>query len=789
MRGSAPISEIADESYISLALENWLLQASLPAPATQALARLAQNLETNHRDKWMLDFLHSKTSPTANMLLLDAIRANYSGNADSARQAAGRAEQIYLREGNQAGALRSEFERVYALRRGSQSAKCLQLAAVVARSSAKLRYLWIEIQTTIEQSSCEGMRGEADAAWVLAGTAIEKAISAKYHILHLRALGLRGNLDMVEGRSDASWINNEEALHRFWEDAFPDERGFQLYYNLQVDAEKNGAIYLALTLQRETLTMIAGHARIDFEAMAHFRMAGAAQTVGDIVTARWEVARYKELIAKLPLSDARALYEAYCEIGLARLSILSGNVEEARQHLTNAAPVASPTQNAMLRLEFLKTSADLDHISKSVTDEQKHLGEITAIANEGFNSLKSVTDRWRWSRVVEEAYRRIFEIDLSSPHSSGRALGYWEVYRQLESSPSLPPKDSAARANIEHLAEGRVSRLHDTTLVSFAVLSGSVVAWIADDRGIHEIALPVNPPQLKEEARRFYSLCSDPHSSIEKVNASGLRLYQWLIAPLEGVLANDRTLQIEPDGVLGLVPWTALRTPDGSYWGSQRTMAISTGLFSSSADARPHEKTAVKNVTIAIPNSLRLNGQNYLQPANADEEATELAKLYPATKELRGNAATGANIVREIPQAEVFEFAGHAVTREHGGELVVHAEDEAGILSGASLAVLNLKKTRLVVLSACSTAAERDADRDPNGLVRALLNAGAGHVIATRWDVDSRSTAEVMKLFYRSFKTGMTEAQSLQAARRALSANEEFAHPYYWAGSELYSVN
>jgi CHAT domain-containing protein len=143
-------------------------------------------------------------------------------------------------------------------------------------------------------------------------------------------------------------------------------------------------------------------------------------------------------------------------------------------------------------------------------------------------------------------------------------------------------------------------------------------------------------------------------------------------------------------------------------------------------------------------------------------------------------------MVRELPRTDIFEFAGHAVTREHGGELILSSRSGAEILSGSRLAELHLDKTRIVVLAACSTAAEEDVDRDPNGLVRTLLNAGAGSVLATRWDVDSDATAKGVEQFFRSFKTGKSKSQALQAAREKLQADDKFTHPYYWAGIELF---
>jgi CHAT domain-containing protein len=262
-------------------------------------------------------------------------------------------------------------------------------------------------------------------------------------------------------------------------------------------------------------------------------------------------------------------------------------------------------------------------------------------------------------------------------------------------------------------------------------------------------------------------------------------LYKSLIAPIEKTLAQGREIQIEPDSGLGIVPWSALRTPENQYLGSRRVITISAGLFSTGADAQEHAKPAIRT-TIAIPGSLRLNGQDYPEPPQAEEVAQELRRLYRGAKALRGTNATAANVLQELPQADIFEFAGHAVTREHGGELVVQGKSEAEMISGTTLAGLRLPRTRLAVLSACSTGSGRDPDRDPNGLVRALLNAGADRVIATRWDVDSKATAEGMMLFYRSYKAGATEAEALRTAREKLRSRNEYAHPYFWAGVELF---
>jgi CHAT domain-containing protein len=786
LNNNQPISQIEDESYLNIAIDKWLLNPDSSSRNQLVLGRLALSLQSNHNDMWLSEFLHSGVSKRGNALLIDAVRANYSGDADRALQSSVHAKQVYLDQGNTAGALLSQFQQLYSLRRHSMSEECLKKAENLIQASSRRHYRWIEIQATIEKGSCAGMRNQSDVAWAMAATAAKKATDAKYQVLYLRALGLRGNLDMIEGRSDAAWIENENALRQFWGSTFPDDRAFQLYYNLQSNAEKNGALYLALILQRETLNMIAGRSRFDFEAMAHFRMAGAAQSVGDIGTARTEMKLYKNQITQISASSARDLYEAYCEVGLARLAVSSEHIDEARQHLTLAAPVASQNQNSMLRLEFLQASVDLDFLTHNTQGEKRHLEEIALIANAGFRSLKSAADRWRWRRVVERTYRRLLEIELASTHSTAHALGYWELYRQLESAPSLTDIHFEAE-NIENRALAQVAQMHDSTLISFAVLHDNLAAWVADDRGIKEFKLNGSLQDLKGEVRRFYSLCSDPNSSIEKVNASGLRLYRLLIAPMEETLAPGRTLHIEGDGFLSMVPWAALRNHGQSYFGTVWAFTISPGLF-----ARPGvevaPRTTVRKVTIVIPDSVKVGGHTLLHLVNADDEAIQLKLLYPHTEVLRGNEVTVANVIDQLRESDIFEFAGHAVTREHGGELIMPGGDAADILSSATLQSLHLERTKLVVLSACSTAAEQDADRDPNGLVKAFLNTGVSNLIATRWDVDSRATAVTMNHFYSSLQAGEAEPMSLRKARSESTKNG-LAHPFYWAAFELFSSN
>ena len=72
------------------------------------------------------------------------------------------------------------------------------------------------------------------------------------------------------------------------------------------------------------------------------------------------------------------------------------------------------------------------------------------------------------------------------------------------------------------------------------------------------------------------------------------------------------------------------------------------------------------------------------------------------------------------------------------------------------------------------------------GLTRGFMYAGAPRVVASLWQVDDESTAELMKRFYRAMlKEGRAPADALRAAQIEMSREPRWAAPFYWAGFVL----
>ena len=97
----------------------------------------------------------------------------------------------------------------------------------------------------------------------------------------------------------------------------------------------------------------------------------------------------------------------------------------------------------------------------------------------------------------------------------------------------------------------------------------------------------------------------------------------------------------------------------------------------------------------------------------------------------------------------------------------------------------------LVTVSACRSAGERAYSGEGLvGFAWAFLRAGARGVIAGLWDVDDRSTAELMDVLYGRLAAGDPAPRALREAKRSIMARGgNSARPYYWAPFQLYTVS
>lgn len=106
-------------------------------------------------------------------------------------------------------------------------------------------------------------------------------------------------------------------------------------------------------------------------------------------------------------------------------------------------------------------------------------------------------------------------------------------------------------------------------------------------------------------------------------------------------------------------------------------------------------------------------------------------------------------------------------------------EDNDGIITSNEVALLDLSHTRIAVLSACQTAVGEYTTEGVYGMHRGFKQAGVKSILASLWNVNDKSTARLMELFYGKWLSGTPMQQSFNEAIREL--RKEYPSPFYWA--------
>ncbi len=235
-------------------------------------------------------------------------------------------------------------------------------------------------------------------------------------------------------------------------------------------------------------------------------------------------------------------------------------------------------------------------------------------------------------------------------------------------------------------------------------------------------------------------------------------------------------LFVLPDGILNEIPLETLPNP--------RDPSTELGAHWSIVQCLRFDENAVDESPIDF-------SRGWLGIAGGGPPAFGMPELPGAEKEVRGverllrEEGRRARVIHETEASVpgflmavetmdpgVLHLAVHGVASEkhpEAGFLVLpnpSGPREDAILSFRRLARLDLSRVQLVVLSACSGAAGASGrSRGLEGLIWAILEAGASRVVAGRHDVGDRATFAMMIQFYKHLLKGRSPGEAMRSIR------------------------
>jgi CHAT domain-containing protein/tetratricopeptide (TPR) repeat protein len=777
------------EGYLELATREWLPvafgrtrdDAGQSRSAFRASKDLARVLSLRHEDRWLTELMSGGSSSPATAeamrLVAEAQRKIEVSDEGKALVALREAANLFAASHNLAGEFYVQFQTVYAEQLSHRNEQCAIGAKRLAQLPELSAFSWLRVQVDLESAICASTSD--DRAVRLARNAVGLAAKHSYPVLKSRATKTLSGIEWAVGDSEGAWNTVAGGMQEYWISDLPRLRGYNLLTDLDFLAEDGQQSFLQAAVLKEAVPMIQDDPDTVMRAFECGRLARALQRTGDLAGAERAFGDMARLFGATPESDRSRNLAAEAEIGLSEIEVERGGSGRAVRRLEAIRPLIEHAGDDDLALEFFKAYGFALTSAGDKRSAETALGAAMKLAEDGLRLVHDARDRLRWSRRNEQLYRSMVSFKFQT--RPVEAFRYWESFkgasllieRRHDSVAVLPLGTEELRIPADVVGD-------DTALVSYFVSSEGLGIWVADSKGTQSRWTNTTQREVGILARHFSEHCSDPSSNLELVRQEGAELYRKILLPIEPLVRGRHLLVFEPDGDLKQVPFGALVDNAGNYLIDRYAFAVSPGLLYQS-ESRPW--IGISKITRALVIGSP-SGQSLSSLPDSEHEARMVAALFEKPRLFVKQEATYESVAKELPVAEVFHFAGHAIANRSSAGMMLA---ETGLFDTSRLRRLQARRTQLVVLSACSTADGRSGlFDDEDSLVREFIGVGAPEVVASGWAVDSSATSELMTEFYRGVFSGRRVSEALAQAAASVRARREYAHPFYWAGFSVF---
>ena len=346
---------------------------------------------------------------------------------------------------------------------------------------------------------------------------------------------------------------------------------------------------------------------------------------------------------------------------------------------------------------------------------------------------------------------------------------------------------------------------------------------------------------IKQKVYQLYGQLGDYFAVNQDFDRTLAReLDQLIMKPVRELVGDKYHLLISPDNDLNMIPFTALVDENNQYLLENYLITYLTSgrdllrqnLFTDEKleppvlFANPNYNTAGKvdkqllassnlavngaeTATARGRRSFRLDDLNDLEPLPATKVEGEKIQQLVNDLQLFTESQASENNLKLQSRPEFLHLATHGFFFNNSGEQtdvdqnngLVTAQnpllrsglalagfnqrqsgEEDGVLTALEVTGLNLRGTKLVVLSACETAlGDIEAGEGVYGLRRAFTLAGAQSQLMSLWYVDDVGTQEMMVKYYQKLNQGEARGEAFRQAQLELLKSKKHAHPYFWS--------
>ncbi|MHC5747828.1 MAG: CHAT domain-containing protein [Nostoc sp.] len=463
--------------------------------------------------------------------------------------------------------------------------------------------------------------------------------------------------------------------------------------------------------------------------------------------------------------------------------------EKSQAYFESALALAQSIHALDIAYEWQQHLADVyTKQGKSEAALQAYEAAINNLTDIRGNLLASNPDTpFFFYEKVEPVYRSYMRLLLVNPHPNlDKVVQINEELQlaELENYLQCGRLDLVALNDLKNLAI-------IPSVIHIIDLGNSIEVVVqSPDKSLHHHS--VDPKSVKVHADHLLQTLQD-QSFANTRNSVILdysqALYNSLIAPIKRYLPQNGTLVFTLDTSFQSLPMGLLH--DGKdYLLKHYNIAETLGSKVRQPKLLPRKqlRALIAGLSKSSPSFKAANAPSYLtELPSVVEEIANVKEQTNSSLSLLNEEFTYKRFIKEVSTETfpIIHLTTHAqfnsvpqLTMFFSWDKPINLLEFDNLLKQKKQ--INEDAIELLVLSGCETA--KGNKRSALGIAGIAAQGGARSTVATLWRVDDKSTALLMKEFYKELKDGKTKIEALRLAQLSLLSNPDYSHPYYWAG-------
>jgi CHAT domain-containing protein len=512
--------------------------------------------------------------------------------------------------------------------------------------------------------------------------------------------------------------------------------------------------------------------------------------LGDLQQAELYNRQAREAQQQQTTNPLERLYPLLNEARIAALRKQFGRAESEYRSIISSAQVQPGIRDPSITLEARSGLARLLAEEGHPAEAESQWKATLALIDSTRSEVSDVEHRLTYLSSLIRFYQDYVEF-LSSQGRDTEAMLVAESSRarvleeQLQGSDRPPPPVTLARLQV-------LARRSHAIFLSYWLAPRRSFLWVIRPVGLTTFALP-GEARITQDVQRYRREIDDLRDPLAVGSPAGRALYETLIAPAQSLIPEGARVAIAPDGALYNLNFDTIPIPKPRphYWIEDVTVSVMPSMSAVMARTRFAEAQPPSLLLIGDPVSAEV-GFPPLRHAKSEIEAIRKQFGSACKVVLTGSSAQPDAYAQSRPERFSFiHFTAHAtanprdpldsaiILSPHGDDFKLYVRDVAHVPIHADL----------VTLSACRSAGEHAyAGEGLVGFAWAFLRAGARRVIASLWEVDDRSTGQLMTRLYADLRRGSIPADALREAQlQMLNSRSAYHKPYYWAAFEVFA--